>query len=174
VLELTDLCANSAIVPWIVPSVAYALIETDPEKAVELMAWIFSYPDPALTWAREWPLLGRLQAHLQDILDRDTYRTHWEHGQALTFDGLTTYIQLEFGASPDAAAEVSQPHLLTSREREILGLIGTGMTNPQIAARLIIGAGTVKTHTLNIYRKLKVANRTQAIVRAQELGLLRA
>ena len=48
------------------------------------------------------------------------------------------------------------------------------MTNPQIAAQLVIGAGTVKTHTLHIYRKLEVANRTQAIVRAQEVGLLRA
>ena len=48
------------------------------------------------------------------------------------------------------------------------------MTNPQIAAQLVISAGTVKTHTLTIYRKLEVANRTQAIVRAQELGLLRA
>ena len=46
------------------------------------------------------------------------------------------------------------------------------VTNPQIAAQLVIGAGTVKTHTLNIYRKLEVANRTQAIVHAQELGLL--
>jgi ATP/maltotriose-dependent transcriptional regulator MalT len=63
-------------------------------------------------------------------------------------------------------------HLLTAREREILGLMAAGKTNPQIAAQLIIGAGTVKTHTLNIYRKLDVANRTQAIVRAQELGLL--
>ena len=48
------------------------------------------------------------------------------------------------------------------------------MTNPQIAAQLVIGTGTVKTHTLHIYRKLEVANRTQAIVRAQELGLLHA
>jgi len=48
------------------------------------------------------------------------------------------------------------------------------MTNPQIAARLVIGAGTVKTHTLNIYRKLEVANRTQAILCAQELGLVGA
>jgi len=47
-----------------------------------------------------------------------------------------------------------------------------GDSNPQIADELVIGAATVKTHTLNIYRKLDAANRTQAIVRAQELGLL--
>ena len=63
---------------------------------------------------------------------------------------------------------------LTAREREILGLMAAGMTNPQIAAQLVIAAGTVKTHTLNIYRKLEVANRTQAVVYAQQLGLLRA
>ncbi|HET9223092.1 MAG TPA: GNAT family N-acetyltransferase [Roseiflexaceae bacterium] len=69
--------------------------------------------------------------------------------------------------------EVEAAHLLlTAREREILGLMAAGMTNPQIAAQLVIGAGTVKTHTLNIFRKLEVANRTQASVRAQELGLL--
>jgi len=72
------------------------------------------------------------------------------------------------------AAEASGQHPLTAREREILRLMAAGLTNPQIAAQLVIGAGTVKTHTLNIYRKLEVANRTLAIVRAQQLGLLRA
>ena len=48
------------------------------------------------------------------------------------------------------------------------------LTNPQIAAQLVISTGTVKTHALTIYRKLEVANRTQAILRAQELGLLHA
>jgi ATP/maltotriose-dependent transcriptional regulator MalT len=52
--------------------------------------------------------------------------------------------------------------------------MATGLTNPQIAGQLVIGAGTVEAHTLTIYRKLEVANRTQAIVRAQEVGLLRA
>ena len=62
--------------------------------------------------------------------------------------------------------------LLTARESEILRLMAAGMTNPQIASQLVIGAGTVKTHTLSIYRKLDVSNRTQAIIRAQELGVL--
>jgi DNA-binding CsgD family transcriptional regulator len=65
-----------------------------------------------------------------------------------------------------AKKRTTQHYFLTAREREILSLMAAGKTNPQIAAQLIIGAGTVKTHTLNIYRKLEVANRTQAIVRA--------
>ena len=159
---------------WIVPCVAYALAETDPEQAVELLAWVFAYPDTALNWVCQWPLLDRLQAQLQAVMDRDSYHMHWEKGKALTFDSINTYLQHAFRAASDAGAEASRQQLLTAREHEILGLMAAGMTNPQIAAQLVIGAGTVKTHTLNIYRKLEVANRTQAIVHAQELGLLRA
>ena len=115
-----------------------------------------------------------LQAQLQAVMDSDSYRMHWERGTSLPFDSINTYLRQEFRAGSDAGAEESHQHLLTAREREILGLLATGLTNPQIAAQLVIGAGTVKTHTLNIYRKLEVVNRTQAIVRAQALGFLRA
>src|SRR5512140_3175449 len=87
----------------------------------------------------------------------DSLRTSW-YGEGITHD--------------DTQSGASNPKLLTTRESEILRLMAAGMTNPQIAAQLVISAGTVKTHTLNIYRKLEVANRTQAIVRAQELALL--
>jgi DNA-binding CsgD family transcriptional regulator len=174
VLQLSGPYANSAITIWIVPCAAYALAATDHETAVELLAWVCSYPDPALHWAREWPLVERLHTQLQAVMDRDSYHMHWEKGESLTIDAITTYLHHAFGAASDAGAEAAQHQILTAREREILGLMAAGMTNPEIAAQLVIGAGTVKTHTLNIYRKLEVANRTQAIVRAQELGLLRA
>jgi LuxR family maltose regulon positive regulatory protein len=61
---------------------------------------------------------------------------------------------------------------LSDREREVLHLIADGLTNHEIAARLIIGLGTVKTHTNNIFGKLAVKNRTQAVARARELNLL--
>jgi predicted ATPase/DNA-binding CsgD family transcriptional regulator len=171
-LQLTDPDGNAATIMWIVPCVAYTLAETDPEQAVELLAWVFAYPDTALNWVCQWPLLDRLQAQLQAAMDRDSYHTHWEQGKARTFDSINTALHHTFRAASDAGTEASPQQLLTAREREILGLLAAGMTNPQIAAQLVIAAGTVKTHTLNIYRKLEVANRTQAIVHAQELGLL--
>jgi LuxR family maltose regulon positive regulatory protein len=61
---------------------------------------------------------------------------------------------------------------LTSREFEVLQLLAEGMSNHDIAERLVIGAGTTKTHTLNIYRKLDVRSRMQAVVRARELKLI--
>jgi DNA-binding CsgD family transcriptional regulator len=173
VLQLSDPNVHSGTTKWLVPCAAYALVETDPEKAVELLAWVVACADTGLYWTQHWPLFGRLQAQLQTLLERHSYHKHWETGKALSLNTITAYIEHEFGAASDAVIEAPR-QLLTAREREILGLMAVGLTNSQIAARLIIGAGTVKTHTLTIYRKLEVANRTQAIIRAQELGLLRA
>lgn len=61
---------------------------------------------------------------------------------------------------------------LTDRELEVLGLLADGLSNQAIADELIIAVGTVKSYTSHIYGKLAVANRTQAIVRAQELGII--
>ena len=61
---------------------------------------------------------------------------------------------------------------LSERDSEVLRLIAEGLSNREIAERLIVGTGTVKTHINNIYRKLDVKSRTQAIHRARELGLL--
>lgn len=166
----SNLTATSSI--WMVPCAAAVLAAGKPARAVELLAWALGNPTPALNWARQWPLLGRLQAQLEAALDHDTFAAHWGRGAALTLEDVTAELHREFGAAPLPAQAHS--YLLTSREREILLLLAAGKTNPQIADQLIIGAGTVKTHTLNIYRKLEVANRTQAIVRARELHLLAA
>lgn len=60
---------------------------------------------------------------------------------------------------------------LTEREREILWLLTEGLTNQEIAKRLFLSLGTVKAHNHNIFSKLGVSSRTQALRRAQELGL---
>ena len=61
---------------------------------------------------------------------------------------------------------------LTERELEVLRLMAEGRSNAEIAAELIIALGTVKAHTSSIYRKLDVRSRTEAVVKASELGLL--
>ena len=61
---------------------------------------------------------------------------------------------------------------LTGREMEVLHLLGEGRSNREIAEALVITVNGVKKHASNIYGKLGVHSRTQAVVRAQELGLL--
>jgi len=62
--------------------------------------------------------------------------------------------------------------LLSARESEVLGLVAGGYTNDQIARRLFIRVSTVKKHVRNVICKLGVSDRTQAAVRAVELGVL--
>jgi LuxR family maltose regulon positive regulatory protein len=61
---------------------------------------------------------------------------------------------------------------LSERELEVLQLIALGKTNKEIARQLIVAPGTIKAHAASIYRKLDVANRTEAVARARQLGLL--
>jgi LuxR family maltose regulon positive regulatory protein len=61
---------------------------------------------------------------------------------------------------------------LSERELEVLRLIALGKTNPEIAQQLVIARGTVKAHAAHIYQKLDVTNRTEAVARARQLGLL--
>jgi LuxR family transcriptional regulator, maltose regulon positive regulatory protein len=62
---------------------------------------------------------------------------------------------------------------LSSRELEVLALLGAGTPNQAIAEELVISLHTVKRHVTHIFDKLGAANRTQAVTRARELGLLR-
>jgi two-component system response regulator DesR len=70
-------------------------------------------------------------------------------------------------------AQSDQPaFVLTDREREVLELMASGATNREIAGSLYLSPNTVKEHTSGLFRKLDVRNRTEAVQRAQRLGLL--
>ena len=62
---------------------------------------------------------------------------------------------------------------LSERERDVLELMSSGATNPEIGEALHLSKHTVKEHSSSLYRKLGVRNRTEAVQRAQRLGLLR-
>lgn len=64
------------------------------------------------------------------------------------------------------------PMLLSPREREVLGLVARGYTNQQIARKLLISVSTLKKHVRSVISRLGVSDRTQAAVRAFELGVL--
>jgi LuxR family maltose regulon positive regulatory protein len=85
-------------------------------------------------------------------------------------------IILAFEANTNIRAESEKenilPETLSQRELEVLQLVAEGLTNQQIATRLVISIRTVKKHIENIHGKLGVKNRTQATTRARSLGLL--
>jgi LuxR family maltose regulon positive regulatory protein len=80
------------------------------------------------------------------------------------------YGQTEPPKSPASDSDLIEP--LSEREIEVLQLIAQGLTNREIASRLFLSLNTVKAHTRNIYGKLGVHNRAQAVARARALGVL--
>jgi DNA-binding NarL/FixJ family response regulator len=71
-----------------------------------------------------------------------------------------------------ADAASAPPPSLSPRELDVLRLVAEGRSNPEIARALVIGEATVKTHLVHVFEKLEVGDRTRAVTRAMELGLL--
>jgi DNA-binding NarL/FixJ family response regulator len=95
-------------------------------------------------------------------------------GHALLAPEVTLRVIRQMSA-PTAAGEPEDPPglaQLTEREREVLLLVGEGLTNAEIAARLVLGEATVKTHVSNCLAKLGVRDRVQAVVWVHRHGLL--
>jgi len=132
---------------------------------------------------------GALGYSLKDITAEQlamTVRTA-AHGQVLLQPDIANKV---FSALPASSANTSSstPHAyttpsgyidatmhieqLTEREREILALIAQGASNRQVAERLYVTEGTVKNHMSSILGKLGVRDRTQAVLKAKELGLV--
>jgi len=100
---------------------------------------------------------------------------HLMLGQAGEFKPLQrSALQLQLMPdAPDAAGQTSLSVPLSARERDILLLLAEGLTNKAIAERLFITTETVKSHVSSILIKLNADNRTQAVVVAMRIGLLR-
>jgi DNA-binding NarL/FixJ family response regulator len=86
---------------------------------------------------------------------------------AVTSRVLTTYRQ-----TPAAGLGDRRLGVLTPREREVLSLIGQGLSNSEIAARFVLGEGTVKTHVNHLFAKLQLRDRAAAVVLAFDSGLV--
>lgn len=91
-------------------------------------------------------------------------------GEAIFSPAIAERLIHYFTALKHGTADLAFPEL-TEREREILHLIAQGHSNSEIAERLLLRTKTVQNHVSNIFSKLQVADRAQAIVRARDAGL---
>ena len=91
-------------------------------------------------------------------------------GEAIFGPIIARRLMSYFSAPRPAASTQAFPEL-TEREQEILALIAQHKTNPEIAARLSLSPKTVRNHVSNIFDKLQVADRGEAIIRARDAGL---
>jgi DNA-binding CsgD family transcriptional regulator len=117
----------------------------------------------------ELAALGKDEGARSGIKDETKHIPH-HHLPPAVHGGSSLTPAMPQGAGASGLHPFVEP--LTSRELEILRLIADGLSNPEIAAALIITTGTVKAHTHHIYGKLNATNRVQAIARARESGLL--
>jgi DNA-binding NarL/FixJ family response regulator len=95
-------------------------------------------------------------------------------GDAIIAPGITRRLIAQFASQPGAGRKPRELTGITDREREVLRLVGLGMSNTEIAAALYITAGTAKTHVARLLAKLGARDRVQLVISAYETGLVTA
>jgi DNA-binding NarL/FixJ family response regulator len=94
-------------------------------------------------------------------------------GDALLSPGITRRLIEEFAQRAKEPASLPELDRLTDREREVVALVGEGLSNEEIAERLVMSAATAKTHVSRAMVKLGARDRAQLVVIAYETGLVR-
>jgi len=146
------------------------VIETLVLQALALQAQ--GKDDQALTVLERALSFAEPEGYLRTFIDEGApmaalLRTAASRGIALDY---VSKLLAAFGKVAFPSAPLVEP--LSERELEVLRLLAAGLSNREIAAELFLAIGTVKKYTSNIYGKLNVHKRTQAVARARELGLL--
>ncbi|WP_055491730.1 response regulator transcription factor [Streptomyces sp. TP-A0356] len=93
-------------------------------------------------------------------------------GDALIAPSVTRRLIAEFAARPEPAPHPRPVGNITDREREVLTLVGRGMSNSEIAAHLYISVATAKAHIARLLTKLEARDRVQLVITAYETGLV--
>jgi DNA-binding NarL/FixJ family response regulator len=132
------------------------------------------------TFARDEYVYGSLRAGASGFLVKDTPAAELLNGirvvaagEALLSPSVTQRLISEFARRPQPEKTIPrQLDGVTEREREVLTLIGRGLSNSEIAAHLSLSLATVKTHVGRILAKLDVRDRAQLVIVAYETGLV--
>ncbi|MFF5207911.1 response regulator [Streptosporangium sp. NPDC000396] len=122
---------------------------------------------------------GALRAGASGFLVKDTEPIELIHGvrvvargDALIAPSITRRLISEFAGRVKRPTPGPELNGLTEREREVLGLVAAGLSNDEIAARLVLSPATAKTHVSRIMTKLRVRDRAQLVVLAYEEGVV--
>ncbi|MBL1068906.1 response regulator transcription factor [Streptomyces sp. 7-21] len=122
---------------------------------------------------------GALRAGASGFLLKDTEPMELLHGirvcargDALIAPAVTRRLIEEFAGRARQPDPSPRLNALTEREREVMGLVGAGLTNDEIAQRLVVSPATAKTHVSRVMTKLGVRDRAQLVILAYETGLI--
>ena len=94
-------------------------------------------------------------------------------GESLVQPGVASRVLDRLAQLTRQAGQAAEPQLLSDRELEVLQLMASGAANKQIASDLTISESTVKTHVTNIFQKLDVNHRTEAVTKAISKGIIK-
>jgi len=149
----------------------------------------FEYPVELVSFAVHRPecsddvrrVSAPLSADLQRRLARHTFQEAFERGKTLALDVvvenllahpqiISSGLSLDLSTLETSLTVLTEP--LSQRELEVLRLVAQGLSNQDIADRLFVAVGTVKTHVWKIREKLGAKNRTQAVERARQFNIL--
>ncbi|MDP4505994.1 response regulator [Nonomuraea turcica] len=122
---------------------------------------------------------GALRAGASGFLVKDTEPAELIHavrvvarGDALISPSVTRRLIAEFAGRVKRPEPGPELNALTEREREVMTLVAAGLSNDEIAARLVLSPATAKTHVSRIMTKLSVRDRAQVVVLAYEAGMI--
>ncbi|MFB7372802.1 response regulator [Streptomyces sp. NPDC056222] len=122
---------------------------------------------------------GALRAGASGFLVKDTEPMELLHGvrvvargDALIAPAVTRRLIAEFAGRSKQPDPSPRLNALTEREREVMGLVGAGLSNDEIAQRLVLSPATAKTHVSRIMTKLDVRDRAQLVILAYESGMI--
>jgi predicted ATPase/DNA-binding CsgD family transcriptional regulator len=176
-LRYALLVQGTGLIAWCLP--IYAILAArrgDNETAVSL----FALSAPLCTLVNLWQPLIYAREASEKALGESSYQRVYE--QAAHLELVETAERLLEGGAPDPDASSFSARVraanqtlfepLSDRELEVLALIASGLQNQDIADKLFVGVSTVKKHISHIYGKLDVTTRAQAILKAQEIGLV--
>lgn len=134
------------------------------KTAIELLIKALQLAEPE-GFVRTFLDAGPEIVDLLKIIQKQNYSPEFIRKLLATFSGASTTI-------PSIPKQAGLLEPLSDREIEVLRLMSEGLTNPEIASRLVISLSTVKTHLIHIYGKLNVRNRAEAVLKAKEINII--